>query len=101
MRKTTAPQQPSRRKVQRANPSTGLIVEANTAQRSAGTECAIDNRSHRTPKFTSGRSLDQRSTTLEADDSRRARLMMPLSARWCNARYGAHPAMPTTSLCPS
>jgi hypothetical protein len=51
MRKTTAPRKPSRRKVQRASRRTGLIAKAKTPRRSVETKSALDNRSHRTPKF--------------------------------------------------
>jgi hypothetical protein len=42
----------ARRSDSRAPESTGLIATSKTRRRSVSTKCAIDNRSHRTPKFT-------------------------------------------------
>lgn len=41
----------SRRLVSRAPQDSGLIANAKTLKRSVGTKSALDNRSHRTPKF--------------------------------------------------
>jgi hypothetical protein len=46
--KKTALRNPSRRKVSPDSKS-GLIVTEKNAEQSAGTECVLDNRSHRTP----------------------------------------------------
>ena len=52
MRKKTALRKPSRRKVSRARKESGLIAKKKMLKRSAGTKSALDDRSHRTPKFT-------------------------------------------------
>ena len=46
----------SRRLVSRAPQDSGLIANAETLKRSAGTKSALDNRSHRTPKFAANES---------------------------------------------
>ena len=54
-KKKTALRTRAHRRVSSASQESGLIVTANTAKRSAGTARAIDNRSHRTPKFSCSR----------------------------------------------
>ena len=49
MQKKTELQNQSHRKVS-ANRKSGLIVTAKKPRHSAGTECAVDNHSHRTQK---------------------------------------------------
>jgi hypothetical protein len=41
----------SRRRVLRTTQTPGLIADAKTLTRSAGTKCGLDNRSHRTPQL--------------------------------------------------
>ena len=45
----------SRRTVSRAPHRMGLIANAETREQSVGTESALDNHSHRTPKFSCSR----------------------------------------------
>lgn len=49
-RKTTR-RTASRRTASGATQETGLIAKRDSVRRSPGTKCALDNRSHRTPKF--------------------------------------------------
>ena len=60
MRKKTAPRHSSRRKVQRANQSTGLIAKTLKSRQSAGTKSALDNHSHRTPELARERIKQER-----------------------------------------
>ena len=50
-KKSTARQHRSRRTVSSRDSELGLIVRAKAAEQPAGTECTLDNRSHRTPTF--------------------------------------------------
>ena len=54
-KKTTTLHSRAHRPVSPPNHESGLIVTAKNAKGSAGTTRAVDNRSHRTPKFTSQR----------------------------------------------
>ena len=51
MRKKPANRTTSRRRVLRTSQIPGLIADAKTLKHSAGTECGLDNRSHRTPEL--------------------------------------------------
>jgi hypothetical protein len=55
MRKKAARRSPARRTVSCAPQDSGLIVDAQTLKQSARTKSALDNRSHRTPEFSSER----------------------------------------------
>ena len=83
-REKTALPTHARRQVSSPTQDPGLIVTAKNARRSARTTRAVDNRSHRTPKFTCGRIKQNAS---EAS--------LPKIARQVQSTFGCCSKMPT------